>query len=172
MNTVYLDIETSGLDPFQHEIIEVAMISEDPATEIHFALPFSLRTADPNALAVNKWDRRRLALKGIEITPHKANALFTVYLDGAVVVGNNPQFDLRFIEQFLVRQASSNPTPWHYHPVDLKALVAGRYALGPAPWSTNQIAEAVGVDLDSRAAHTALGDARWNQEVYKKAVEL
>lgn len=171
MNTVYLDIETTGLSPHDHEIIEVALISENPEAEIHFSLPIcSPDRVDPEALRVNRYYQRRRALRDIEITREKAWHLFEVYLEGALVVGNNPQFDLRFIERSMERSGAVNPTPWYYHPVDLKALVAGRYRLGPAPWTSSQIAEAVGVPLP-KDAHTALADARWNQEVYRKAVE-
>jgi DNA polymerase III epsilon subunit-like protein len=168
VNLVFLDTETTGLDPFKHELLEVGMIVREPGApdrEVNFSLKIDIARAEGRALEVNGYFKRHIALKEVEVTPAKATALFTVHLDGALVVGNNPQFDLRFIEQFLYRSAAESTTPWYYHPVDLKALVAAHAKLGPPPWSTPEIAEAAGVPIP-RGSHTALVDARWNRDVY------
>jgi DNA polymerase III epsilon subunit-like protein len=167
---VFLDLETTGLNPFDNEILEVAMIVREdgaPDKEIDFSLKIDLRKASERALKVNQYHTRRSQLEDKQVTRAKAVALLTVYLDGAIVVGNNVQFDLRFIENYLDGSAAETATPWHYHPVDLKALVAGRFGLGEPPWSTGEIASAVGVNLPSQTVlHTAMGDCRWNRDVY------
>jgi DNA polymerase III alpha subunit (gram-positive type) len=164
---VFLDIETTGLDPSKHEIIEVAMIVREHGfdKEVWFALPFSIHKADKKALELNGALKRSIELTKGAVSTTKAVARLLVYLEAAVIVGNNPQFDLRFIERFLENSMSEDATPWHYHPVDIKAVVAAHTKLGPPPWSSAQIAEAAGVPLPA-AAHTAMADARWNRDVY------
>lgn len=165
--TVFLDVETTGLDPVCDQILEVAMRGD---SYFHFALPINEITASAKALEVNRYFERKDELKAITVSEQLALNYFQRGLGGKVVVGNNVQFDLRFIEAFLRRWwCGRNSTPWHYHPVDLKALVAGRYDLGPAPWSTNQIAEAVGIPLPADA-HSAVADCEWNRDVYDKVV--
>lgn len=162
--TVFLDIETTGLDPCKHEILEVVMRGD---SYFDFSLDIDVETADEKALQVNRYFDRIEELRNIQVHPRRAVDFFLRGLGGKVVVGNNVQFDLRFIEQFLRDRGVPTPTPWFYHPVDLKALVAGRYDLGPAPWSTGQIADAVGVPIPDDA-HSAAADCEWNREVYRK----
>lgn len=168
MRTIaFLDIETTGLDPLKHEIMEVGIIrrSSDPKVSdwpIHFSLPINTAAADEKALDINGYFARRNELLEIEEAPGQAKALLYDVLKGALVVGNNVQFDLRFIEQFL------GDTPWFYCLLDLKAFVAGRCGMRE-PAKTTTIADVAGVPL-SKDSHTALVDARWNRDVYDALV--
>lgn len=167
MSIAFLDIETTGLDPLKHEILEVGIIlrhgvPSEPAEVIHFSLPIDLTVADEKALEINKFAERRIALQGLMREPEWAKEMLARRLDGALVVGNNVQFDLRFIEQFL------GEAPWYYSPLDLKAFVAGRCGMRQ-PASTKLIAEVAGVPIPTDA-HTALVDANWNRRVYDALV--
>ena len=175
---VFLDLETTGLDPHVHEILEVAFIIRDPQptrpewaeTTFHFSLNIHPRHADKRALEVNRyWERRDKprADGGLPAAqPDEwAARVFLSQLQDAIVVGNNIQFDLRFIERFLLDCGCDTTTPWFYHPIDLKALVAGAFDLGEPPWSTKDIADAARVPIPADA-HSALVDARWNRDVY------
>lgn len=174
---VFLDIETTGLDPRRHQILEVAMIvrgTEFPDDKtINFSLPIIESLASPKALEVNRYHERRDQLRKDRLHPILAENVLRDALAGAVVVGNNPQFDLRFIEQWFAAntwraddaERDDGATPWHYHPVDLKALVAGRMGMGPPPWSTSDIAREAGVPLPE-GYHSAAVDAAWNRDVY------
>lgn len=164
----FLDIETTGLNPREHEILEVAIIRWPEDDYVEFTLPIDQRKASKEALEVNRYRERFDELRRRQITDDAAFANFRWGLHERIVVGNNPQFDLRFIEQWFVKHGSVySATPWNYHPIDLKALVGGRHPeLGEPPWSTGQIAKAVGVPLPDEQ-HTALADARWNRDVYK-----
>jgi oligoribonuclease (3'-5' exoribonuclease) len=166
---VFLDTETTGLNPYSHELLEVAMIVREMGVdrEVLFSLQIDTTRADRHALKVNNYYGRSQELARTRVQPQQAESRLLVYLEDAIVVGNNVQFDLRFIERFLYQRGSYNTTPWHYHPVDLKALVAADNTLGPPPWSSVRIAEAAGVPLP-RDAHTAMADARWNRDVYDK----
>lgn len=176
--TVFLDIETTGLDPRHDEILEVAMIKRTDVApgadiDLHFSLNINPDRANAKALEVNRYWERRDELGAMQISDGVAANLLWTTLRDAVVVGNNVQFDLRFIEQFLLVNSFTptgighdfSPTPWNYHPVDLKALVAGKLGLGEPPWSTKQVARECGVPLPEDA-HSAYADAAWNRDVY------
>ena len=187
MTFTFLDIETTGLNPRRDEIIEVAMLRWPENDHRLFSLPISEQNADENALEINHYWERRDELLRREVTQRAAEANFLWGLKDRVVVGNNVQFDLRFIEEWLIYHdvEDSTPwhyhdvedsTPWHYHPIDIKAFVAGRHwngyhALGLPPWSTADIARAAEVPLPSNA-HSAFADAKWNRDVFLKFFEL
>jgi hypothetical protein len=97
---------------------------------------------------------------------------------GAVVVGAVPSFDTVSLD-WLLREHGHLPQ-WHYHLVDVENLAVGYLArhreeitgstlfdrmLTP-PWSSTELAEALGVTIDDEDRHTALGDARWAMALY------
>ena len=168
MNIAFLDIETTGLDPLKHEIMEVAVIlRKDSPIEaeqyLHFSLPISEMRADPKALEINGYRERYSDLKAIERTRGKGRSVLYDMLKDALVVGNNVQFDLRFIEQLL------GMSPWYYAPLDLKAYAAGMCGLA-RPASTAFLEELAGTKV-GKDAHTALADAEWNVRVYDALVD-
>lgn len=165
----FLDIETTGLDPLRHEVLEVAYLrnvgsnftAADVATT-HFSKPINLDEADEQALRINKYHDREPELKQIEIPWRLAAAKIAVELDGHMIVGANPTFDITFL-RILLADAELEPT-WHYRCIDLNTLAAG-WIGDPTPISTQAIAEEFKVPL-GKEQHTALADARWNREAY------
>ena len=168
---VFLDIETTGLDPQRHEILEVGMVVRTDGQvgsdkNIHFSLGIDPWAAEEKALEVNRYYERQSELQNLLISDEWAERWLRSTLSEAVVIGNNPQFDLRFIEAFfLTHSRVQDSTPWYYHPIDLKALVAGRLGMGEPPWSTKAIARESGVAIPDDA-HSALADATWNRDCY------
>ena len=162
----FLDTETTGLDPYKHELVEVAIIVRDDIgggtwrrrDPVHFALPCDLAHASDKALEINRYWERRSELHEAEISHVQARELLTETLEGATVIGNAVSFDLRFIENLL------RATPWHYMTLDLKSWVAGICGMS-APASTKLVAEVSGVEIPD-GYHSALVDAGWNERVY------
>lgn len=175
---VFLDIETTGLDPRNDEILEVAMIKRTdsaPGADINvtFSLEIDTERASPRALEINRYEERFDELAAMQVTDDVAARLLFTTLRDAIVVANNVFFGLRFIEQFLLHNAfevtgighAFTATPWYYNPLDLKALIAGRLGLGAPPWSTKKLAREAGVPLPDDA-HSAFADAAWNRDIY------
>jgi DNA polymerase III alpha subunit (gram-positive type) len=161
-NLAFVDTETGGLVAGVHPLIEVAIILEPEDELIHFSLQFKPSECTPQALQTNKALERIDELNEIQESVFDAVGILKDTLDGRVFVGNNPAFDARFLEVFMAR-GGVKPT-WHYHLVDIKALVAGRARLLP-PWSTKEIAEYAKISLPE-AAHTAVADCEWNRDVF------
>lgn len=187
---VFVDTETTGLDPERHEIWEVACIymtkesaSADPWVprwlERSWQLPVDLGRADSVALDIGRFHERyrnhqvyrldRFATEFADITRGK-------HLAGAVA-----SFDEERLRKLL--RANGACPEWHYHLVDVEALAAGHLASGVVldsphprdhgisiatpPWDSEELSRALGVDPDTIDRHTALGDARWAKAIYE-----
>lgn len=198
MNPIaFVDCETTHLDPRLGDAWEIAVIRrrEDGVdTEYVWQIRPDLATADPEALKIGRYEERFAVPEGwdaIELIPSGPpmrsklpEMLFDLQeaLEGAVVVGSNPGFDVAFLAKLL--QAHGRKLPWHYRPVDIATLAAG-FRLGQAasgayggdfafqadypqlPYKSYELSRAVGVEPPSKdVAHTALGDARWARSVW------
>lgn len=158
----FIDIETTGLNPAIHEIIEVAIIFDDRERYHRFIKPKRLEFADPIALTINKFHDRAGSWK--EAITHEQLAFdLACLLHKRMIIGHNPFFDMLFIYELLEQHGeqlqSRNPlidtiTLAHEHlqPVGLKKLSLDsiRAFLG---WSN--------VD-----AHTAMKDCEDVQRLY------
>ena len=162
---VFLDLETSGLDPVEHEPIEFGIVGPD-TFEWTFSVPFDLGKASPEALEVNGWGAREFAPPWGSGTPIEAAVSLHSHLSGRVLVGNGVHFDAAMVREFIRRHAPAlNPAPWDYRLVDLKSLAAGRIGVDPRDLSTAAIGRHFGVPLPDDA-HTAIVDARWNRDLF------
>lgn len=113
MTLVFIDTETTGLDPDRHEIWELAFAIDDGP--IHSGpVPHSLRHADPFALDLNGYHSRFVDARPGAIEPQCRRAL-----TGATLVAANPAFDAAFL------RARWGETPWHYRLWDVEAYAAG-----------------------------------------------
>ncbi len=162
----FLDIETTGLDPYKDEILEIAYLREakrpGPVVATHFSMQIDEHAANPKALEVNRYWERKLDLLDIRLPWSPAAYKLVSELKDHIIVGNNPTFDLTFLTHFLGKWAWK-PT-WHYRPLDVGSMAQGRLrARGVLP--TAEIAKTFGVPLPEDQ-HSALADATWNYELY------
>lgn len=163
---IFLDLETSGLDPVDDEPIEFGIVGPG-AAEWTFSVPFDEAKASPEALKVNGWGQREFA----PLIPDARDAAVKLwgYLGGnpaPVLVGNAVHFDASFVREFIRRHAPAlNPEPWDHRLVDLKSLAAGRIGVDPRSLTSAAIGRHFGVPLPDDA-HTAIVDARWNRDLF------
>ena len=170
----FLDIETSGLNPYYHEPIEVAWVDLDHTEQdVSFSLPFDPLNAEDKALEVNGWGNRTFAPR---LRHSDAVPLITKALEGQTLVGNNIAFDVAFLSAYLYRHRAE-PT-WYHSGFDLKSLVAGHMGVSPALVTTDRIIHHFGlapqrfvrdhsVHREVVKYHGALYDAKWNRQIYE-----
>lgn len=162
----FLDIETTGLDPYTDEVLEVAYLREydDPFSLVttHFSMQIDERSASPDALKINRYWERKPELLDIQLAWSPAAYKLVTDLKDHIIVGNNPTFDLTFLTQFL-RKWAWKPT-WYYRPLDVGSMAQGRFRERGVT-RTPDIAERLGVPLPDDQ-HSALADANWNRDLY------
>lgn len=201
----FVDTETTHLNAEIGDAWEVAVIlreadathSPDTDTEYVWQIRPDLTVADPESLKIGRFDERfnvpanvDAAFTGYEAGPvvpmTREQAIITIrsILRGAILVGSNPGFDDRFLRKLL----GPGSAQWHYRPVDIATLAAGR-KLGltglarlagvtplPSdevrfPFSSRDLSRWTGVEPPGGdVAHTALGDARWARDVFDAVV--
>lgn len=182
MTVAFVDCETTGLDPDLHEIWEVALIVQ--GAEFLWQLPVDLGRADLIALNIGgfmarRWpqeepvsDPRRGAWLGhaaFESCVHASEMAlfakrFATLTWGLHLVGAVPSFDEERLRRLLRRHGAC--PGWHYHLVDVEALVAGKLGI-PPPWNSTELSSKAGVDPGAYSRHSAMGDARWAKGLYE-----
>lgn len=171
----FVDTETLGLDPLIHPIWELAIITG--GEEYHWFVRVDgvdREFADLVALDLNGFDDRYsddAAVPDYKLVPELAELL-----DGKVIVGANPHFDLSRLGHWFAR--AGRDVPWHYRPICIESVLYG-YNLGWAfgvgddrlnfdvPWRAADLYHRLtGIEQDEAELHTALGDARMVQRLW------
>lgn len=190
---VFLDTETTGLNPDRCDVWEIAaIVREDDAPDVEYVwqLRPDLTGAEPTGLRIGRYyERTKLANSGRGaamrvLDPDEFDQPGAGYgpddyerytlavvvagriasmLDGAFLVGAVPWFDERFLQRFLAKHNQAATN--HYHLVDVETLAAGDKKLSP-PWSFDTILAAYGLVYDEADRHTALGDARMVRDLF------
>lgn len=163
---IVVDIETSGLDPHVHEVIEIGMVSWK-GEEWSCSLPFDIDKASPKALEVNGWGTREFApsVKPMQAlnTMHKA-----FYKTGALIIASPAHFDVGFLEA-LFRKNALDP-PWgHRSVIDLKSFACARMGV-LTDLKNAEIARMF--DVEDTSDHTALGDALYTARLWRALLNL
>jgi DNA polymerase-3 subunit epsilon len=176
---VFVDIETTGADPYTHEIIEISVIRvkqewkpadkpvftviEEWSTKI---LPENIASADPAALRINGYTVTRWN-DAIRIKP--ALEEFARRTEKAIMVSHNVAFDAGFLEAYM--SSYCIPSSMHYHRLDTVSMAFAKLHSDPAVlrFSLAELAKHFGITTDG--AHSALPDARTCFEIFKRLIE-
>lgn len=177
---VFADTETTGRGHLRRPW-EIALIYEDGhfRTEQTFVVTnIDLTDAEPEALAMNGFhDRHRTEL---DIQTHGSGAADVTYapeadvagmlhkiLTGVEWIGAQPQFDTECVAAML-RRHGFEPA-WHYRLRDCESMTQGflRRSVG----GLQDCARALGVPVNKSQVHSALGDARLVEQIWRKIHE-
>lgn len=164
----FIDIETTGTNPDLHEIWEVAVVRMEEGVETARytdRVEHELDFADQMALHLTNYYERYHPL---EAAPKQdvATELAGVTA-GCHLVGMSVSFDAAFCARFL-RDQSQAPA-WHYHLVDVEAMIAGKYGLAP-PWKSDDLTQRLGLNAEDYDRHTAMGDVEWCCALYNRLI--
>jgi DNA polymerase III epsilon subunit-like protein len=151
---VFIDTETTGLNPDLHEIWEIAVIRRD-ADGIDWQSHYQIRktelhlttVADEKALEIGRYHERMIlpddcfyaqidgAGKPCAMSHETLVYSLTRLLDGAMLVGSNPAFDAAFLRNLM------DAAPWHYRTIDIATMAVG-HLYGQAYTLTKQNCDA------------------------------
>lgn len=161
---VFLDTETTGLDPYKHEIIEVAVLRPDLLWHTRIK-PLNLDGAQPRALEINGYRDHPELWDGAPIFTEVADQLVEQLTD-CVIIGTNTQFDMNFITQALER-CGIEDRRIAYHWIDLATLAYEHLVpCGLHSLALKNICKFVGVTNEGE--HTATADVTRVKAVYEK----
>lgn len=157
---VFVDTETTGLDPRIHDAYEVAWVGETGCVS-RMVLPHDLINADERALEIGHYHERGIARQ------KQADGLLLSFLieelRGATLVGSNPAFDAAFLKKALLGEA-----PWHYRLMNVADAAVWVFS-----WDRPRGLFDVVLELKRRGHvipdpdHTAVGDVETTRAVYQ-----
>ena len=130
---IFLDIETSGLDPFNHKILEIAIklinlkngSLEGEYESIALQTKETWKKRDLNSIAVNgfTWELIQTG-KALNEIHSEIISLFlkaNINRDNSVFICQNPSFDRMFFVQ-LISTYEQEKKNWPYHWLDLASM--------------------------------------------------
>jgi DNA polymerase III epsilon subunit-like protein len=176
-----IDVETTGLDPDVHEMIDLGAIYVD--LEGRELGRFFIRIAPehperitPGARAVNGYDPLRWQALGAA-EPSQAVAAFQAFHAHAaqgrtlIFTAFNVAFDQAFLTRLLAREGGSFRDLFFYHTLDLPSMAWG---LGVTNPTSSALAAALGIPEETRdpLLHTGETGAAFNLSLYRALLDL
>lgn len=161
---VFIDLETTGLNPDIHEIIECALIFEDGGTYHKYIRPNRIEYADPVALKINGFHERSKEWKDSISQEELAFALVGL-LHNRIIIGHNPTFDMSFIKELI--HLHGEQFTCHNRVIDTMTLAYEHlYHIGLKRLSLDSIRAFFG--WNGEGSHTALYDTKTVKRLYYK----
>ena len=177
---VFVDTETTGLDPQIHEIIEISVVrvsqkwiaGEKPEFTVvdewsAKVRPENIKTADPASLRVNGYT---VTGWNNSILMRDALVEFSKRTAGAIMVAHNVAFDAAFIDMNLSNYEL--PNRMHYHRLDTVSMAYAKLHHIPdvTRFSLGELCKYF--NITNTDPHSALSDARACFELFKKLLAL
>ncbi|MFZ2205266.1 MAG: 3'-5' exonuclease [Minisyncoccia bacterium] len=172
-NLAFIDIETTGLNLMQHEIIEIGCIVVSPTFEIleEFALkikPIHIETADPVSLKIvhydeEKWEEAITLKEAIKILADKT--------EDSTMIGHNISFDAAFLDKAFF-ETKTKKKFFHFHLLDTISIAYAKLHDREDIEKLSLHELCAYFDIKNEHEHSALSDIRATLELYKKLMSL
>lgn len=161
----FLDCETTGLNPGEHEVIEVAILRSDGLTYTTKIKPEHIATAHPKALQVNGYNEEEWA-----DAPRMKDVIETILgvLKDCVIIGQNVGFDVGFLKYYA--ELFNIKVGFGYHNIDTATLAWEHLVpCGLGSLSMKNVCEFLGIPPEPDM-HRALAGATTCKLVYETLV--
>ena len=163
-NILIVDIETTGLLPEKHEIIEIGAVNASTGETFEVKVyPLHIKEAQPEALKVNGYNKKDW--EDAFLLPN-ALKLFSQFIgdNRPMMVAYNISFDRAFLEK--AYKDCGMVYPFHYHHLDLLTLAWDRHWNRTACTSLKNLCTALNIPPEP-PIHRAGTGAQKAFEVYK-----
>jgi len=177
----FVDVETTGLTPGYHEMIDIGIVMTDlDGNElgdlfIRIQPEYPQRT-DEGARAVNAFDDERWRQLGALSTADAVKRIVAFNTDIAadrkvLMVAFNSPFDSAFLDHLFRSQDRSWRELYHYFVLDLPSMA---WSLGIKSLTGSSISDALGVVDEPHVAelHTGITGAKLNARLYRALLRL
>lgn len=160
-----IDVETTGLNPLIHEIIEIGCVVPGKEPFSVKVMPVNLTVMEAEALEVNGFSEEEWQ---DAYTLKRALELLTEYVPtGSYLMAYNATFDWSFLQAAYHKTGVA--VPFHYHRLDLLTLAWAKLPKG-AKLSLSTVCVALGIEAEP-VVHRALGGAKCAYQIYQKLYE-
>lgn len=179
-NLAFIDLETTGLNPDRHEIIELGCVicKQTPVSgrgpkldiieELEYKIkPEHIETAEPEALRVNGYNSGDWLFAADLSQALKA---LTEKADGAIMVAQNVTFDWPFLHRAF--QKTGVPNRMHGIRLDIMSMALAHLYHKEEVQRFNLGALSQHFGIKNENYHTALNDAKVACEIFQKLVEI
>jgi DNA polymerase-3 subunit epsilon len=178
-NLIVIDVETSGVNPFRHQILSVAIAPLFGATEPkvvyvkHDHIEWTSFARQHFAKYATEWE-------ALGTSPELACAAVEQYVEKvaanskAIPVGHNIGFDVAFLRQLAFLGGRDQIAGLSHRVIDTHTLLYVLYAAGQIPSSaltSDGAFQEFGISISDVDRHTALGDVLATRELVRQLFE-
>jgi DNA polymerase III epsilon subunit-like protein len=178
---IFVDVETGGLDPQVHSLLEVGLVAYENGDVWHedkFYIKHDEYVVTADALRVNGLDLRAIHEAGItkETAVRRIENLvrFIKPSEPPVLVGHNVDFDRRFLMALFAGEGKSLDDVINHRTMDTAGTIRFLKEAGllphDFPGSLHKAARALG--YEPQGEHTAMGDIRTTIFVFEQLMKI
>lgn len=176
----HIDVETTGLVPGWHEMIDIGLVMTDLQGNVVDSLfvlvqPEHPERASAGAVAVNAFDAARWRERGALPPEQAVEQILAFHKRVAgdkhvLMVAYNSQFDTAFLDHLFRRGGHSWREMYYYFVLDIPSMLWG---LGDTQLTADSVATRFGVEDEPHVAeyHTGITGAMVNVRLYRMLLQ-